>query len=105
MSDKPETRSSQQNRLMWQLLTDISEQVIWHGQKLAPIEWKCVLSAGLKKQKIVPNIEGDGFVVVGASTSGMTIKEMNAMIEMCEFFGGREGVRFSAQEYRELETA
>lgn len=101
MSEKPETRSSQQNRLMWRMLTDISEQVIWHGQKLAPVEWKCVLTAGLKKQKIVPNIDGNGFVVIGASTSSMTIKEMNEVIEMCEFFGGREGVRFRAPEYME----
>ena len=92
-------RSKQANAKMWAMLTDISRQVIWHGQRLEPVEWKWVLSAGLQKQKIVPNIEGNGFVVIGESTSGMTIKRMNEMIEMCEFFGGREGVRFSAPEY------
>lgn len=95
-----ETRSVQQNRLMWAMLTDISRQVVWYGQKLAPVEWKCVLTAGLKKQKIVPGIDG-GFVVVGSSTSAMTIKEMNEVIEMAEFFGGQQGVRFSAPEYME----
>lgn len=99
MSDKPETRSTQANRLMWKMLGEISRQVIWHGQRLEPVEWKWVLSAGLQKQKIVPNIENNGFVVIGESTSGMTIKRMNELIELCEFFGAREGVRFPAMEY------
>ena len=99
MSDKPETRSSQANRKMWLMLGEISRQVIWHGQSLGPVEWKWVLSAGLQKQKIVPNIENNGFVVIGESTSGMTIKRMNELIELCEFFGAREGVRFPAMEY------
>ena len=90
-------RSLEQNRLMWANLEDISQQVIWYGQKLHKEEWKDVLTAALKKQKIVPGIEG-GFVVIGARTSKMTVAEMNELIELAIMFGAQQGVKFRALE-------
>jgi len=90
-------RSLEQNRLMWANLEDIAQQVIWHGVKLDKQEWKDVLTAGLKKQKIVPGIEG-GFVVIGARTSKMSIAEMNELIELSTMFGAQQGVKFKALE-------
>ena len=90
-------RSLEQNRLMWANLEDIAQQVIWHGLKLDKYEWKDVLTAGLKKQKIVPGIEG-GFVVIGARTSNMSIAEMNELIELSTMFGAQQGVKFRALE-------
>ncbi|HDU4945921.1 TPA: recombination protein NinB, partial [Klebsiella pneumoniae subsp. ozaenae] len=37
---REESRTDKQNRLMWPLLKDLSDQVIWHGEKLEPAEWK-----------------------------------------------------------------
>ena len=91
---KEPNRSLSQNARMWAMLGEISQQVDWYGQKLEPHEWKDVLSAALKKQKAVPGIDG-GFVVIGARTSKMTIRQMN---ELMEAFGAEKGVRFSAQE-------
>jgi hypothetical protein len=82
---------------MWANLEDIAQQVIWHGVKLDKQEWKDVLTAGLKKQKIVPGIEG-GFVVIGARTSKMSIAEMNELIELSTMFGAQQGVKFRAFE-------
>jgi len=82
---------------MWANLEDIAQQVIWYGQKLDKQEWKDVLTAGLKKQKIVPGIEG-GFVVIGARTSKMTVAEMNELIELATMFGTQQGVKFRALE-------
>jgi hypothetical protein len=82
---------------MWANLEDIAQQVIWHGLKLDKYEWKDVLTAGLKKQKIVPGIEG-GFVVIGARTSKMSIAEMNELIELSTMFGAQQGVKFRAIE-------
>ena len=82
---------------MWANLEDIAQQVIWHGLKLDKWEWKDVLTAGLKKQKIVPGIEG-GFVVIGARTSKMSIAEMNELIELSTMFGAQQGVKFRALE-------
>lgn len=80
---------------MWANLEDIAQQVVWYGQKLDKQEWKDVLTAGLKKQKIVPGIEG-GFVVIGARTSKMSIAEMNELIELSTMFGAQQGVKFRA---------
>jgi hypothetical protein len=82
---------------MWANLEDIAQQVVWYGQKLDKQEWKDVLTAGLKKQKIVPGIEG-GFVVIGARTSKMTVAEMNELIELATMFGTQQGVKFRALE-------
>ena len=92
---KPSTRSLEQNARLWAMLTDISRQVDWYGRKLTPDEWKHVFSAALKKQDVVPGIDG-GFVVLGLSTSKMTKAEMCDLQTLMEAFGAEKGVRFSA---------
>ena len=94
---RPETRSLEQNARLWAMLTDISKQVDWYGQKLTPDEWKDVFSAAMKRTKVVPGLDG-GFVVCGQSTSKMTIAEMCELQELMEAFGAQKGVRFTAQE-------
>lgn len=93
---KPLTRTIQQNDLMWALLTEISNQVVWHGQKLTPDNWKDVLTAALKRQSVVPGIDG-GFVVLGQRTSKMSVKELNEVIELAYAFGAQNGVVFNEQ--------
>ena len=88
-----ETRSVEQNAKMWATLAEIANQVDWYGQKLTAEEWKWVLSASLKKQRAVPGIDG-GFVVLGQSTSKMTIAEMSEMIELAVAFGAQHNVIF-----------
>jgi hypothetical protein len=95
---KEATRSLEQNARMWAMLTEISKQVDWYGKKLTPDAWKCVFSASLKKQDVVPGLHGD-FVVIGQSTSQMTIREMGDMMELMSAFGAERGVRFLAPEY------
>lgn len=92
---EPKTRSWLQNRRMWAMLRDVSRQVDWHGQKLQDSEWKDVFTAALKRQKVVPGIDG-GFVVLGSSTSRMTVAEMAELMTLMEAFGAQQGVRFSA---------
>ncbi len=91
---KPLARTIQQNDLMWVLLTEISNQVVWHGQKLTPDNWKDVLTAALKRQSVVPGIDG-GFVVLGQRTSKMSVKELNEVIELAYAFGAQNGVVFN----------
>jgi hypothetical protein len=81
--------------MMWANLEDIAQQVTWYGVKLTKDEWKDVLTAALKKQKVVPGIEG-GFVVIGARTSKMTVPEMTELIELSTAFGTQQGVKFRA---------
>ena len=87
------TRTLEQNALMWGMLTDVSKQVVWYGQKLTEEEWKDVFTAALKKQKVVPGIDG-GFVVCGAKTSRMSKSHMSDLIELMFAFGAEKGVIF-----------
>lgn len=91
---KPRTRSLEQNALLWKLLTIISEQVVWHGNKLSQSDWKHIFTASLSQQRVVPNIDGTGFVVLGKSTSKMSVKEMTDLIELIYAFGVQRGVNF-----------
>ena len=93
---RPEKRSDSQNRRLWAMLTDISEQVDWYGQKLSPEEFKHVFTAALKRQRVVPGLDG-GFVVLGQSTSKMTKGEMSEMQELMAAFGAERGVVFRDQ--------
>ena len=87
------TRTLDQNALLWPLLTAVSRQVVWHGTKLSPDEWKDVFTAALKKQKVVPGIDG-GFVVCAQRTSLMPKSEFSDLIELIYAFGAEQGVDF-----------
>ena len=91
------TRSIIQNSRLWAMLGDISSQVDWYGKKMSAESWKHVFSASLKKQEAVPGLDG-GFVVLGQSTSKMTISEMRDMQELISAFGAERDVKWSEPE-------
>ena len=97
ISEYKSKRNLEQNARMWAMLADISNQVNWYGNKLSNEEWKCVFSAALKQQKVVPGLD-TGFVVMAQSTSKMTISELSEMIELITAFGVTHDVRFSARD-------
>ena len=88
------TRTLEQNALMWAMLADISAQVDWYGQRLTSDEWKDVFSASLKRQKVVPGLDG-GFVVCGQRTSKMTKTEMSDLVELMNAFCAERGVKLT----------
>jgi hypothetical protein len=90
------TRSIEQNALLWALLTDVSRQVIWHGRALTPGEWKDFFTASLRKLNVVPNMEGNGFIALGQSTSRMTKQMFSDLCELIQAFGCERGVKWSA---------
>lgn len=89
-----ETRSTAQNRMLWSCLNDISKQVEWHGQRLDAEAWKDMATAALKRQRVVPGLDG-GFVVLGQRTSKMTRSEMTELIDFLHAMGAQRGVQFS----------
>lgn len=89
-----DTRSNEQNRLLWSQLTDVSNQVEWDGHKLTPDEWKIVFTSNLKQQKAVPGIDG-GLVYLGSSTSKMKVSEMCDLSELIFAFGANHEVEWS----------
>ena len=93
-----ETRTLDQNARLWACLGDVSRQVEWHGQKLLDTEWKDVFTAALKRQKVVPGLDG-GFVVLGTSTRKMTKQEMTELMELIAAFGAEHNVTFHDERY------
>ena len=87
-------RSLDQNALMWSLLGQISKQVDWYGQKLSSEDWKDVLTASLRRTRVVPGIDAGTFVPLGMRTSQMTKEEISELIELIYAFGAERGVEF-----------
>lgn len=84
------------------MLNDISRQVDWYGKKLSPESWKHVFSSALKKQEVVPGLDG-GFVVLGQSTSKMTVSEMRDMQDLMSAFGDERDVQWTEPDHPEDE--
>lgn len=91
---KKNRRSIGQNALMWALLSDISRQVEWHGQKLTKKDWKWVFTAAIRRQRMVPGVDG-GMVFLGEPTSGMSKQEMSDLIELVYSFGAEHQVEWT----------
>ena len=96
---KEAKRSIPQNARMWAMLTDVAQQVQWHGQRLSADDWKVVFLAGLNQEmRIVPNLNGNGFVQLGRSSSDLSKQEMGDLMELIAAFGAQQGVAFHDRE-------
>jgi len=94
---RAKTRSLDQNARLWAMLTDLSRQLQWCGRDLSPADWKCLMTAHLKRHETVPGLDG-GFVVLGAYTSQMTVRDMSDLIELMFAFGAENDVEWSDDE-------
>ena len=93
---KQERRSSEQNSKFWAMLGEVSEQVVWHGIKLPAEDWKYLFLDAYKREvRIIPNIEGNGFVSIVRSSSDLSVSEMADVITLIEMFGANHAVKFN----------
>lgn len=100
--EEGDTRTSEQNAKMWAMLADVARQVNWHGQALTPEDWKHIFSAGLEQQRVAPNLDGNGFVVLGASTRSKSKKWFSDLFELMHAFGAERDIKWSAPEYGDV---
>lgn len=92
---KAPRRSIPQNDRLWAMLTDVASQLAWHGRRLSANDWKIVFLDALHREvRMVPNINGNGFVNIGQSSSDLSKDEMSAMIDLIAAFGAQHGVTF-----------
>lgn len=91
---KATRRSLPQNSRLWAMLTDVAQQLAWHGQKLKAEDWKYLFLDALKQAaRTIPNLEGTGFVDLRRS-SDLSKEEMSALIDLIACFGAEHGVKF-----------
>ena len=80
---------------MWALLSDVAKQLVWHGQTLDTEDWKLVFLNALNSEiRMVPAIDGRGFVAIGRRTTRLSKAEMSDLIEIIFKFGAEHGVKF-----------
>ena len=94
----PPTRTLDQNAKLWPMLQDVSRQVIWHGLRLTPDDWKDMFTAALKNLRVIPNIDGTGFVALGQRTSTMSKRTFRDLVDLIYAFGAQHGVAWSEPE-------
>lgn len=92
---RPYRRTTEQNALLWAMLTEVSQAVEWYGHWLTPEEWKDVFTAALRREKVVPGING-GFVVLGQHTSKMDKQEFAELIELINAFMAEHEAKMTA---------
>jgi hypothetical protein len=93
---KEPKRSLPQNDRMWAMLTDLARQHSYHGLRLTADDWKLLFLDALKREvRMVPNLDGNGFVSLGRSSSDLSKAEMSDLMEIIAEYGARNGVVFS----------
>jgi hypothetical protein len=89
-------RTLPQNDALWAALTDISGQVDYHGVRLSPDDWKLLFMDALKREvRMVPNLDGNGFVSLGRSSSDLSREEFGGLLDIVFEWAARNGVKFT----------
>jgi len=95
---KAAKRSLPQNDRLWACLTEISRQVEWHGVKLPPNDWKLIFLDALKRElRLVRNLDGNGFVNLGRSSSELSKQEFSDLLELINAFAAERGIMLGDQ--------
>lgn len=94
---KKPRRSTEQNDRMWAMLTEIAEQVSWHGVKYTPEDWKDYFMHALKRARWMP-LEDGGMVPIGMRSSDLSKEEFSDLMECMSEFGARHGVKSKEPE-------
>ena len=65
-------------------------------------DWKLLFLDALKRElRMVPNLDGTGFINLGRSSSDLSKGEMSDLMTLIEEFGARHGVKFGDVEESE----
>lgn len=93
-------RSTEQNARMWAQLTDVARQQLYHGMRLSPNDWKLIFMNALPKEagwhvRLVPNLQGDGFLDLGVSSSKLSKSQMSDLMELISAYCAEHGIVLS----------
>lgn len=88
-------RSLDQNARLWAMLTEVADQCRHHGLRLSADDWKRLFMDQLDRElRLVPNLDGNGFVSLGQSTSKLSKQEMSDLMELIAAYGAAHDVEF-----------
>lgn len=89
-------RSLEQNKAMWSALSDVARQKHHHNLKLAPEDWRLIFLSGLDHEmRLVPNLEGNGVVQLGRSTSKLSKRDFSDLLDLIYAWGALNDVEFT----------
>ena len=100
-------RTTEQNDRMWAMLTDIVKQrMTCQGREFDTDSWKAIFMQALGHEvKTLPNLDTEGFFVVGHSSSKLSKAEMGDLIDFITAWGNENGVIWSdpaLQSYEDM---
>jgi hypothetical protein len=91
-----QTRTSEQNRKMWAMLTEISVQATLRDQRWTPEQWKAIFMQELGyKVEVLPTLDEKSWFPCGHQSSKMSTSQMAELIELMYAEGTQRGVKFA----------
>jgi hypothetical protein len=100
-----QTRSQEQNALMWPLISDIQKQVPEAATFSADDMKLRFIHALGQEMRFLPELEGAGMFPVGQRSSTLSKTQFSALLEIIFAYGARHGVRWSAKSLETIESA
>lgn len=89
-------RSLPQNDRLHAALTAVASQATYHGLKLSVEDWKLLFLDALNREvRMVPNLDGNGFVNLGRSTSALSKEDFSGLIDIVQEWAARNGIELS----------
>jgi hypothetical protein len=95
----PPRRTLDQSAKLWSIADDIAKSGHeWGGITLSKTSWFRLLVASVYGQKMVPALDGNGFVFVDARTSRMTKAQISEVIAFAEAWAVTNGIELSDEQ-------
>lgn len=89
------SRTSDQNALMWALLSDVARAKP-EGRSMPTETWKCLfMQAAGFSCRFEPGLDGEGVVPIGFKSSRLKKAEFSDLIEAIFEYGARHGVQWT----------
>ena len=97
-------RTLLQNKYLWAMCGDVSNQVKWQGVTLQKHEWKDLFMGSWRGQTPVLGIHG-GVVYLGGGSSKLDKYQFSELIEMIQAFGADKKVVWSQGSWDAIKYA
>ncbi len=89
-------RSIDQNSALWAALGDVARQKDYHGLKLSPDDWKVLFLDALDREtRMVPNLDGTGFLALGRSSSALSKEDFSGLLSIIYAWGNENNITWS----------